>query len=168
MNNCIFFYDILNSPDFQDLDLNERFLKLKKMGISGFQIGDDEIFSVGEEVLLSALTQNGLRAEVIHVCPPLMNKDDAIFEGAVEQCIAAFDLLDRFSCKRMMVVPAPRSDVENASDRPRGQRRMAEGLRRIVSAAKPRDIEIYVENFSTLHAPFSTADDILYLLETFQ
>ena len=107
MNNHIFFYDILNSPDFQNRDYTECFFELKRMGVFGFQFDEEEILSVGEEVLLPALLESGLRAEVIHVCVPLMNKDDAVFNHAVEHCLASLDLLERFSCKRMMIVPAP-------------------------------------------------------------
>lgn len=165
MSIGIFFSDIRPYLSEGAHRYDAAFARLRENGITGLQFRDAEILEEGEEPLLAAMGRHGLHTDVIHICIPLMSADHAIFDTAVQYAHYTLPLLTRFGCRRLMIVPRPKSDVVSREDRSRAQDAIIQGLRRILDAT-PDSVEILVENYSFSQIPFSTARDIEVLLSS--
>ena len=155
MEKAIFFEDVKHFPEGAE----EAFRWLAENGIDGLQFDEKEIFTFGEEAMAAALQKAGLKASVIHYLPRLMAADPAVFEEAVAHSLRALALCKRMDCRRLMVVPLPRTDVKGKEDLPRAKAAMIEGIRRIQPEADRLGISLYFENFSTETLPYGTPED---------
>ena len=165
MRKSIFFCEICHLGHIAEGEFDDVFAALRQLGIEGFQLSDRDIEKAGEERLLYAMQRQGMDADVIHTVVPLLSANDETFRAACRQAKDTIALLKRFSCKRLMVVALPVSDVAGEGDRDRAQKRMIEGLSEIVREAGAEGIETYIENFSKPLLPYSTVSDIEQILD---
>lgn len=155
MEKAIFFEDVKHFPE----GIQPAFRWLAENGINGLQFGDNEIAETGEETIRAALQATGMQAAVIHYFPRFLSDDPTVFEEAVAYSLRSMDLCHRLGCKRLMVVPLPRTDVKGKEDLPRARAQMIEGIRRIQPEANRRGIALFFENFSTETLPYGTPED---------
>ncbi len=165
MKKGIFYNDAKAAFGKWEKKYDEFFGFLLAHNIDGFQFHDDWIYAEGEDELADAMKKRGMKTYVIHVLPRLMARDDAVFEAAVDETLGKLKLLKKFDCKRLMIVPFPKSDVEGEDDIPRAMDRMIEGLKRVIPEAKKEGIDCYIENFSTTALPYGTPDNIEKILD---
>ena len=165
MRKSIFFGEICRMGRAASGEFDEIFAALHRLGIEGFQFSDREIAQAGDERLLYAMQRQGMDADVIHTVVPLLSADDGIFRAAAQSAKDTLALLRRFSCKRLMVVALPVSDVAGEVDRPRAMRRMIEGLSEIAHEANGQGIDVYIENFSKALLPYTSVSDIEQILD---
>lgn len=165
MRKSIFFGEICRMGRAAEGEFDSVFAELRRLGIEGFQFSDREIENTDEEHLLAAMRRYGMHADIIHTVIPLLSRDDATFRAACQSAKDTLSLLQRFSCKRLMIVALPVSDVAGQDDRERAMARMIEGLSEIVSAASGQGIEVYIENFSKALLPYTSILDIERILD---
>ena len=165
MRKSIFFGEICRMGRAAEGEFDSVFAELRRLGIEGFQFSDREIENTDEERLLAAMRRYGMHADIIHTVIPLLSRDDATFRAACQSAKDTLSLLQRFSCKRLMIVALPVSDVAGQDDRERAMARMIEGLSEIVSAASGQGIEVYIENFSKPLLPYTSVSDIERILD---
>lgn len=165
MQKSIFFCEISHLGRVAEGEFDDVFAALRRLGIEGFQFSDSDIERAGEERLLAALARHRMRAEIIHTVVPLLSADEETFRAACARAEELLPLLHRFSCKRLMIVALPVSDVAGEADRERAMARMIEGLSHIVCAASGQGIEIYIENFSKTLLPYTSVSDIERILD---
>lgn len=165
MRKSIFFGEICRMGRAAEGEFDSVFAELRRLGIEGFQFSDREIENTDEERLLAAMRRYGMHADIIHTVIPLLSRDDATFRAACQSAKDTLSLLQRFSCKRLMIVALPVSDVAGQDDRERAMARMIEGLSEIVSAASGQGIEVYIENFSKALLPYTSVSDIERILD---
>lgn len=159
MRKSIFFGEIHHWEGIREGEYDAAFARLLALDIHGFQFSDREIAREGEMPLLEAMRRHDMTADVIHTVIPLLSADNTVFDDACRRACETLDLLDRFECKRLMIV-APCDDVAGEQDRERAMSRMIEGLSRIIPVARERGIDVYIENFSIPLLPYSTISDI--------
>ncbi len=164
MKKGIFFHDAKLAFGNWDKNYDELFTFLKAQNIDGFQFHDKWIYEEGEDELLAAMKKHGMKTYIIHILPRLMAEDDAVFNDAVKESLDKIKLLKKFDCKRLMIVPFPKSDVKGEADIPRAMQRMIKGLQLIIPEAKKEGIDCYIENFSTTILPYGTADNVEKIL----
>ena len=128
MRKSIFFCEISHLGRVAEGEFDDVFAALRGLGIGGFQLADSDIERAGEERLRAAMARHGMRADIIHIFIPLLSKDESTFRAACRKATDTLALLKRFSCRRLMIVALPVSDVEGESDRERAMARMIEGL----------------------------------------
>ncbi len=160
MRKSIFFCEIQHLNGMPEGDFDGTFAALKSLGIDGFQFSDRDIAKAGEERLSAALQRHDMHADIIHTVIPLLSADEATFRAACQKGKDTIALLKRFSCRRLMIVALPVSDVAGECDRERAMSRMIEGLAEIIRAAEAEDIDVYIENFSKPLLPYSSVEDI--------
>lgn len=165
MRKSIFFGEIRHMDRVREGEYDSVFSALRRLGIDGFQFSDRDIGKVDEERLLAAMNRHGMHADVIHTVVPLLSADDETFRAATQSAKDTLALLRRFSCKRLMVVALPVSDVAGEIDRPRAMRRMIEGLSKIAHEANGQGIDVYIENFSKALLPYTSVSDIEQILD---
>ena len=163
MKKGIFYNDAKAAYGKWDKNYKELFSFLLENNIDGFQFHDKWIYAEGEDELLAAMKEYGMKTYIIHVLVRLMAKDDKVFEDAVAETIGKIALLKKFACKRLMIVPFPISDAED--DIERAMSRMIDGLKRIIPEMKKEGIECYIENFSTVRLPYGTSDNVEKILD---
>ena len=165
MQKSIFFCEIQHLSGMAEGEFDSTFAALKSLGIDGFQFSNRDIEKAGEARLRAALARHGMRADIIHIVIPLLSKEDAVFRAACQKAKDTVALLQRFSCRRLMIVALPVSDVAGEDDRERAMSRMIEGLSEIVGAASAAEIEVYIENFSKPLLPYSAVEDIERIMD---
>ena len=165
MKKGIFYCDAKLAYGKWEKDFDELFTFLKAHNIDGFQFHDKWIYNEGEDELLAAMKKHGMKTYIIHILPRLMAEDDGIFADAVKESVEKLQLVKKFGCNRLMIVPFPKSDVKGADDLPRATARMIEGLKLILPEAKKEGIELYIENFSTKLLPYGTSDGVEKILD---
>ena len=165
MRKSIFFCEISHLGRIAEGEFDDVFAALHGLGIEGFQLADSDIERAGEERLRAAMTRHDMRADIIHIFIPLLSKDESTFRAACRKATDTLALLKHFSCRRLMIVALPVSDVEGESDRERAMARMIEGLAEIVRAADAEGIEVYIENFSKSLLPYTSVSDIERILD---
>lgn len=165
MKKGIFYNDATRAFGKWEKNFDELFTFLKAHNIDGFQFYDKWIYNEGEDELLCAMKKHGMKTYIIHILPRLMAKDDEIFAAAVKESVEKIELLKKLDCKRLMIVPFPKSDVEGEEDLGRATERMIEGLKLILPEAKKEGIELYIENFSTKLLPYGTSDGVEKILD---
>lgn len=161
MKKSIFFINVYGCLDVSG-DLDKMFSIMKQIGASGLQFHITELMNLDAQKLMTLLAENGAYAECVHVTPRLLSTDEEVFTEAVKECEDALEYISAFGCKRLMVVPFTSSDVK---DRNEARERFAKGLRLVVKSAEKYGISVVIENISLLSLPFSTPDDIEYLLD---
>jgi sugar phosphate isomerase/epimerase len=165
MRKSIFFWEIRHLSGVADGAYDEVFAALKRIGIEGFQLSARDIGKIGEEELRNAMSRHGMCADIIHTAIPLLSADDGVFRDAIRSAEETVALLHRFSCKRLMIVALPVTDVNGEGDRERAMARMIEGLTEIVKIAQAEGIEVYIENFSKPLLPYTAVSDIVRILD---
>jgi sugar phosphate isomerase/epimerase len=161
MNKSIFFINVYGCPQVSG-DLDKMFSLMKKVGASGLQFHITELMNLDADKFKEQLSENGAYVECVHVTPRLLSEDEEIFKEAVKECEDALGYISSFGCKRLMVVPFTPFDVK---DRQKARERFAKGLRLVVKSAEKYGISVVIENISLLALPFSTAEDVGYLLD---
>ena len=162
MRKSIFFVNVYGCTEVSG-NLDKMFSLMDETGTFGLQLHISELMSLDGEKFKSLLKEKGMRVDCVHVTPRLLSEDEEIFEGAVRECEKALSDIALFDCKRLMVVPFTPSDVK---DRTRARERFAKALRIIVEKAKEYGISVIIENISQQILPFSSVEDVEYLLDT--
>ena len=161
MKKSIFFINVYGCPDVSG-DLDKMFPLMKQIDASGLQFHITEIMDLDAQRFITLLSENDAYVECVHVTPRLLSADEEVFAEAVKECEDALEYISAFGCKRLMVVPFTPSDVK---DRNKARERFAQGLRLVVKLSEKYGISVVIENISLLTLPFSTPDDIEYLLD---
>lgn len=161
MKKSIFFINVYGCPDVSG-DLEKMFLLMKELGVSGLQLHISELMNLDKENLKNLLKKNNAYIECVHVTPRLLTEDENLFFAALEECEAALEYISTFDCKHLMVAPFHPFDVK---DRQKALERFAEGLRLVIAKAEKYRVSVVIENISLLVLPFSTPEDIEYLLD---
>ena len=161
MKKSIFFINVYGCPEVSG-DLDKMFSLMKNVGATGLQFHISELMNLDADKFKDLLSKNGAYVECVHVTPRLLCDDEEIFAAAIKECEDALEYISSFGCKRLMVVPFTPSDVK---DRQKARERFAKGLGFVVKSAEKYGIFVVIENISQLTLPFSTADDIEYLLD---
>lgn len=162
MNKSIFFVNVYGCPDVSG-DLGRMFALMQQTGVSGLQMHYAELMRLDVENFSRLLERNGAFVECVHVTPRLLSSDDKVFTEAVAECERALEDISFFGCKHLMISPFTPYDVD---DRIRSRRRLAEGLSLVAKKAEKYGIRVVIENISQLILPFSTHEDIEYLLDS--
>lgn len=162
MKKSIFFVNVYGCPDVSG-DLDKMFILMNEIGASGLQLHITELMNLDAEKFKTLLKENGASVECVHVTPRLLSEDDEIFESAVKECEKAISDIAPFGCKRLMVAPFTPDDVK---DRTKSRERFAKALGIIVEKAKEYGISVVIENISQQILPFSSIEDIEYLLDS--
>ena len=161
MKKGIFFVNAYGCPDVSG-DLEKMFLLMKETGTLGLQFHISELMRLDKENFKKLLEKNNASPECVHVTPRLFSEDENVFLEAVKECEHALDYISSFGCKYLMVAPFHPSDVK---DRQKALERFAKGLELVVAKAETYGISVVIENISLLILPFSTPEDVEYLLD---
>lgn len=167
MKKNIFFINAYGCPAVSG-DLSKMFELLKEKGISGLQIAYDELLMLDKEEFKRLLGENDVEVLCTHVVSRLCARDDEIFCGAVNLCKEALCDISHLGCKYIMPVPFYPSDIDGFSDKQRALKRYAEALGIIIQDAKKYGIKVIIENISRNLLPFSTIEDVEFLVNNVQ
>ncbi len=163
VKKSIFFSNVYNCDDVKG-NLDKMFSLMKRCKTDGLQMAYEDLISLNEEIFTRKLQENGVKIVCTHVKPRVACEDDKVFEKAINYCKDALKTLSRFDCEFLMITAFHVSDIKGMDDKQRARERLAEAFSVIVEEAKKYNIKVIVENISQLILPFSTVEDIEYLL----
>lgn len=163
MKKSIFFVNTYGCPDAEH-DLSKMFALMKEYNISGLQIPYDDLLKLDRDEFKRHLTESGTELVCTHVVQRLFAKDDLDFDNALNVCRKALEDISFFGCKYLMPMAFHTADVDGFSDKERARERLAEGLEILTKESEKYGIRIIVENISQTILPFSTVEDIEYLI----
>lgn len=138
---------------------------LRNLGITGIETSSGELDSRGKDEFKKLLEDNGMSVCCVHHICRMTAKDDAIFEETIKAAEKAIDDAIYVGAEYFMLVPSYPEDVEGMEDKERARKRMTEALNRTTDYAGDKPITIIIENFSIPRYPFSTIDDLAYIVE---
>ena len=164
MKNSIFFINIFNCDEVKG-NLQKMFALMKKLNVSGLQMSYDEVKSFDTAEYKKALDCNGVKLVCTHITPRLLSKDELVVKSAIDECVQALKTVSPLGCEYLMVVPFHPDDVDGMQDKTRARETFAQALKIIVDEAKKYSVKIVIENISQLILPFSSVEDIEYLID---
>lgn len=165
MNWTFMSLQILDDVRRGKLTFAEMFPRARAAGFVAYDASDSDAEFAPREEVLRLCAENGLQiADYIHWVH-LTTPDDAAFRAAVESgCRAARTALAHGTDKLMIVENVVPEDLARMS-REQAAARLAQGLKRIVSAAAECGVTVMVEDFPSPLLPMCDSAEMRALLD---
>jgi sugar phosphate isomerase/epimerase len=156
-------WPVMNSGNMTLLDML-KFAKDTGFEAVEFSITDFDRDSSAN--IKHALDTYGLKVSCINGTYRLAARSDADFKKAVEGARHMVDTAVQYDCRRVMVVPAFKPDIEGFEDKSRAADRIGEGLKQVVIYAQDRGVSVTVEDFPIRVCPLSSISEVQFMLDS--
>lgn len=164
MEICSFWdniYELYRLKKVESIDC--AFEDAKKIGVESVDIPSSVFHEISPENVCRLLRRHGLKAASVHSAFRINYKDGESIKAALEKSKKMVDAARAAESPYLMLVPMPEADMENYC-KDDFKYAIINLLRDITGFASQAGVTITIENFSLPEYPYSTTEEILYIL----
>lgn len=135
------------------------------VGIEGVEAGSTDLNVFPLADMQNLLEAHGMFVNSLNLITSFPDRDEAVYRKELDEAKRLIDEAERVGANFAMVVPFSEY-VANAEDKLFARERIITGMSELIEYTKDANITITMENFSFRKFPYSTIEEMKYLLET--